>query len=156
MASSVVLMHYGDRLRMDRVYLCSVHIFICARTRDHETGGAAIAHVARFESSPCRSGPWLRLARRQVSVSALRACSPARHEPRLHETRTNSLLHWLTFDSTRKEQPWWCVPLLAMLCWFALDSSREKDHVGVCHDKRKWMIVQLCKCVKAKLANDIG
>ena len=48
------------------------------------------------------------------------------------------------------------VPLLAMLCWFALDSSREKDHVGVCHDKRKWMIVQLCKCVKVEFANDIG
>ena len=73
-------------------------------TRDHKPGGAAIARVARFEPSPCRSGPRLRLARRQASASALWACSPARHEPRLHETRKISFLHWLTFDSTRKER----------------------------------------------------
>ncbi len=63
------------------------HICVHALARDHETGGAAIALAARFEPSTCRSGFRLRLARRQVAVSALRACTPARHENGLRPTR---------------------------------------------------------------------
>ena len=78
--------------RAQPLLLC-IYLHTCALTRDHETGGAAIARVARFEPSPCRSGPRLRLARRQASASALWACSPARHESRLRGTRTFSLLN---------------------------------------------------------------
>ena len=69
-----------------------------ALARDHESWPCGESRNARFEPSPCRSGFRLRLARRQVAVSALRAFAArqdtntaayAAHEyaPGLHEYR---------------------------------------------------------------------
>ena len=44
-----------------------------ALARDHESWSCGESRNARFEPSPCRSGFRLRLARRQVAASALRA-----------------------------------------------------------------------------------
>ena len=69
--------------------ICTLCIYshVCALARDHEPGEAAIALTARFEPSPCRLGSRLSLDHRQVAVSALRACSHARHERRRRGTR---------------------------------------------------------------------
>ena len=53
-------------------YLCKVNV-IEALARDHESWPCGESRNARFEPSPCRSGFRLRLARRQVAASALRA-----------------------------------------------------------------------------------
>jgi hypothetical protein len=53
-------------------YLCKVNV-IEALARDHESWPCGESRNARFEASPCRSGFRLRLARRQVAASALRA-----------------------------------------------------------------------------------
>ena len=59
-------------------YLCKVNV-IEALARDHESWPGGESRKARFEPSPCRSGFRLRLARRQVAASALRAFA-ARHD----------------------------------------------------------------------------
>ena len=108
--------------------------------RDHESWPGGESRKARFEASPCRSGFRLRLARRQVAASALRAfaarqdtnaaCAAHEYAPSwLHEYRA-------TFCHNRRGMPFDAKKELR-ICYKGVPIEKTYIPDFFCHGKHR-------------------